>query len=405
MIHLSRQVRKHGTLQVRLESITFVKILNMMRGYLIAAAFLLSVLSACSQPAKKYMSGRSYDVDGVTVLDLKGTWPQMGMQYGALAKEQMMDVLEYIDLKLGADAERMNAAARIADSLYANYPSTLKSFFNGATKSSGLSLERLKLCNAVEYVEGEFLCSAMAVWDDYGTGKLVFGRNYDAFSYREIDKDLVVTVFNPKGGVAAATVGYAGELYCVNGLNANGVFVELNNGTPSGGSEMHWNICPSTVSLFNLLLEAGDMDDADSFFKDTQSSQAYSIGVADRKEARSYEWCYDGVKRGDAVTGEGLMINTNHYVNGEWTYAEPTDETSWNSITRRNNLSGKAEEHKGRIDVEKMKEIMSTSLEDGGPMHTLTRYQIVAVPEDLILHINIPSNGKWVELRMNEYFN
>lgn len=75
------------------------------------------------------------------------------------------------------------------------------------------------------------------------------------------------------------------------------------------------------------------------------------------------------------------------------------------SITRRNNLSGKAEEYKGRIDVEKMKEIMSTSLEDGGPMHTLTRYQIVAVPEDLILHINIPSNGKWVELRMSEYFN
>lgn len=382
----------------------FVKHEFAMRGYLLATAFLLSVLSACSQSAMKNLSGSSYDIDGITVLDLNGTWHQMGMQYGVLAKEQMKDVLAYIDLKLGADAEKTNAAAKIADSLYANYPDTLKSFFDGLSRGFGQSLERLKLCNAVEYIEGEFLCSAMAVWDDCGAGKLVFGRNYDAVSYREIDKDLVVTVFHPEDGIAAATVGYAGELYCVNGLNAKGIFVELNNGTPSAGSEMHWDICPSTVSLFNMLFEAGNMNEVDSFFKSTQSSMAYIIGVADRHEARSYEWCYDGVRRGDTVTEDGLMISTNHYVNDGWTFAGPTDETSWNSVTRRNNLSDKAEKYKGRIDVEKMKEIMSTSLEDGGPKHSLTRYQIVAVPEEMILHINIPSNGKWVELRMSKYF-
>lgn len=125
----------------------------------------------------------SYDVDGVTVLDLK----------------------------LGSDTEKMNSAAKIADSLYLNYPDYLKDFFDGVSRTSGISPERLKLCNAVEYVEGVFLCSAMAVWGDYGTGKLVFGRNYDAVNYREIDKDVVVTVFHPENGIAAATVGYAGE--------------------------------------------------------------------------------------------------------------------------------------------------------------------------------------------------
>ena len=92
---------------------------------------------------------------------------------------------------------------------------------------------------------------------------------------------MVVRVFHPDDGIAAATVSYAGELYCVNGLNAKGIFIELNNGTPSAGTEMNWNICPSTVSLFNLLFEAGNMDDVDSFFKDTQSSLPYIIGVAD----------------------------------------------------------------------------------------------------------------------------
>lgn len=375
-----------------------------MRSCVLAMAFMLSVLYGCSQPEKKSMDGCSYDVDGLTVLNLKGTWHQMGMQYGILAKEQMTDVLAYIDKRLGADNERTKAAAEIADSLYAKYPDHLKDFFDGVSKSTEQSLERIKLCNAVEYVESEFLCSAMAVWGDYGTGRLVFGRNYDAVSYREIDKDIVVTVFHPEKGIAAATVGYAGELYCVNGLNAKGIFVELNNGTPSAGNEMHWDIRQSTVGLFNMLFEAGSPDDFDSFFRNTKSSLPYIIGVADRNEARSYEWCYDGVERGDISTEKGLMISTNHYVNDGWPFARPTDETSWNSITRRNNLRRKAEEYKGRIGVEKMKEIISTSLEDGGPMHYLTRYQIVAVPEDMTLHIHIPSSGKWVELKMSEYF-
>ena len=160
---------------------------------------------------------------------------------------------------------------------------------------------------------------------------------------------------------------------------------------PSAGDEVHWNLCPSTSNLFNMLFEAGSLDDADSFLEKTRSSLSSVIGVADKNEARSYEWCYDGVRRGDVMTKNGLMISTNHYVNPEWSFAVPTDKTSWNSISRRCNLAGKAEEYKGRIDVEKMKEIMSTPMEAGGPMHSLTRYQIVAVPDERFLsrHMNV----------------
>ena len=362
-----------------------------MKHFVLIAAVLLSI--SCNRT----------DIEGITVLNLNGSWHRMGRQYGTMAKEQMNDVLRYLDTKLGSDGEKKAAAARIADSLYANYPDYLKEFFDGASRTSGLSPDRLKLCNAVEYVEGVFMCSAMAVWGDYGTGKLVFGRNYDAASYSEIDRDLVVTVFHPKGGTAAATFGYAGEIYCVNGLNAGGIFVEFNNGMPSAGSDIHWDLCPSTTRLFNMLFEVESLDEADSFFRETRSSLSSIVGVADRNEARSYEWCHDGVRRGDGTTPDGLMVSTNHYVNGNWPFREPDDGTSWNSISRRRNLIRQAEEHKGGIDVETMKEIMSTSLEDGGPMHALTRYQIVAVPEDRVLHINIPSNGKWVGIDMSGF--
>lgn len=349
--------------------------------------------------------GKIYDVDGITVLDLHGSWYQMGRQYGILAGDRMDDVLQYLHGRIGTEQVKVDSAATIAGELYALYPGHLKEFFAGASETSGLSLDELKLCNASEYVEGVFLCSAMASWKDYAAGKLVFGRNYDAESYSEIDRDLVVTVYHPDGGMAAATVGYAGEIYCVNGLNAEGIFVELNNGMPSAGFKVHWDLCPSTTTLFDMLFSARNLDDVDDFFHSTRSFASFIIGVADKDEARSYEWCYDGVRRGDVTTESGLLISTNHYVNEEWDFITPGDEDSWNSITRRCNLAGQARSHKGRIGVEEMKAIMSTPLEDGGPMHRLTRYQIVAVPEDLKLYVNAPCNAKWAEVDMKEFFN
>ena len=368
----------------------------------LSISILLSCTSSCTVSSDR--NGHSFNDDGITVIDLCGSWYQMGRQYGLLAKEQIVDVLGYIDGKIGSDAAQIDSAYKIADALYAGYPDYLKEFFDGASRTSGLNLERLKLCNAAEYVEALFYCSAMAVWDDYSAGKLVFGRNYDAQNYSEIFKDLLITVFHPDNEIAAATIGYAGEFYCVNGLNENGIFIELNNGMPSAGEIIHWDMCPSTTRLFELLFEAECLNDVDSFFESTRSFGSFIIGAADKTEARSYEWCFDGVRRGDVMTDDGLMLSTNHYVNDDWPYNIPDDDNSWNSITRRSNLYEQASKFKGEIDVEKMEEIMSTSLDDGGPMHDLTRYQIVAVPEDLILYIKIPDMGRWASVDMDRYF-
>lgn len=340
------------------------------------------------------------DVEGIHVVSLYGSWHEMGRQYGSLAKNYMTDVLEYVDSRLAGDAARIADAREIADNLYAHNPEYLLDFFAGMAETSGISMDRLKLCNAAEYVEGCFLCSAMAVWGDYSGGTLIFGRNYDAVNYREIDRDVLVTVYHPESALAMATIGYAGEIYCVNGINEKGIFVELNNGMPSAGWDIHWEMRPATTELFDMLLHVGSLDEVDSFFRSTVSFASFIIGVADRNEARSYEWCYDGMWSGDDASPAGLMMRTNHYVNPHWNYPTPTDSESWNSITRLCNMTALAEKYKGLIDVPTMKTIMSTTIEDGGPCHGLTRYRIVAVPEDMTLHIFLPYCQKWVEFNL-----
>ena len=366
---------------------------------------IMAFLHSCSSQPKMASdnNGRIFTEGDVAVLDLHGSWYQMGRQYGILAKDKMIDVLAYVDGKLKDEPGRIASATEIAEKLYAHYPQHLKDFLQGVSETSDLSIERVKLCNAAEYVEGAFFCSAMATWGDYAQGPLVFGRNYDAVSYAEIGKDVVVTVYHPDGEMAAATIGYAGELYCVNGMNEQGLFFELNNGMPSAGWDIHWELCPSTTLLFDLMFQAKTMDDVDRFFKQQQSFASFIIGVGCKEEARAYEWCYDGVERADTKTPEGLMAITNHYVNDAWQFATPSNKDSWNSLIRHTNLLERAQELKGRFDVEMMEGVMSTAIEDGGPLHKLTRYQIVAVPESETLYLRIGDAENWTRIDLGSY--
>lgn len=358
-------------------------------------------LCGCSDGRKA--EGTKADLGGIEIISLNGDWEEMGRQYGELAGDHLHHVDAFLKGIMAQDEAKAEAIRECAQSLFGRYPHNLRMFAEGCASTSGLTLEELKVINALEYAEG-FFCSGIAVWDDYAKGSLVYGRNYDALSYAPVAEDVIVTVFHPSdGAVPTAIVGYAGELYAVNALNGKGLFVELNNGMPSGGYDIQFDRMASTTSLLQVMLEADDMEYMDAFLKSNRSFAAFIIGVADENEARAYEWTADATRRADSLTREGLMVMTNHYVNPDWSFPTPADSTSWNSLTRRSNLCALAERHKGEIDAEMMCRLISTPIEEGGPCHELTRYQIVYEPLTRELRIRIEDAPQWTRIDMNEY--
>ncbi|MBQ4281036.1 MAG: hypothetical protein II753_02940, partial [Spirochaetales bacterium] len=99
--------------------------------------------------------------------------------------------------------------------------------------------------------------------------------------------------------------------------------------------------------------------------------------------------CPVGVKRGESENPEGLLVSTNYFLNPEWDFPVPSNEDSWDAITRRENLLRLLDEKKGSVDVETMQRIIATPFEDGGAMLGLTVYQLVVVPETLELWIRV----------------
>ena len=137
------------------------------------------------------------------------------------------------------------------------------------------------------------------------------------------------------------------------------------------------------------MFDADDLNDIDLFFNTTNSSSSSIINVADSQKGVSYEWCPIDVKHGESENPEGLVVSTNYFLNPEWEFPVPSNEDSWDAITRRDNLIKLLEEKKGSVDVEAMQKIIATPFEDGGAMLDLTVYQLVVFPEKLELWVRV----------------
>lgn len=369
------------------------------------------ICGACTHNAgtikAEYDGGTMYVDHGVKVVCLYGDWEQMGRQWGALGRESMQNVLDFINEKTESDTARVESYRQMAEKLYSHYPAYLRTFFEAAAETSGMSLDQLKAVNALEWGERSFMCSGIACWGDYSDGPLVYGRNYDAYSYGELGDEVVVTVFHPSDGTQDfAIVGYAGEIYCVNGFNESGLFVELNNGMASSGYDINFDISISTTELMRLIAEARTLDDADEFFATTESASGFIIGVSDGESARSYEWFGDKAYRSEGGTAEGLMVLNNHFTSPEWDLPDPAEANCWDSHARRANLIAFAEANKGQIDADMLKGLMRVLIADGGPaIEGYERYQMVAVPSEFTFFLNIPDAGiSWAEIDLEKYF-
>lgn len=343
-----------------------------------------------------------------SVVKLFGTWEDMGRQYGEDLQCELRDVY---DRMLRQEIERNAPLAsqwrEEADTYYASLPCSLKRFFRGMEKGSGLPLDTLKLVCVVEYLKGLAGCSALAVWGEYTENGLIFGRNYDyTDAYRVLRNDVVLTVFHPSdGSQAVATLGYVGQIYAVTGLNESGIFMELNNATPTGGTEYLTDRIYAPVSLLRLLFEADSLEAADRFFETTRSNCAYLIGVTDGTSARGYEWEKLGMKPSRAAFRGSCLALTNSYEEPDWPYPVPREENCWQAGTRRCHLRTRAQALKGHMNAAALRELMSTPIAEGGALfEDLSLYQLVYDPARHTLWLRVIDGCDWTPVDTRELF-
>ena len=360
----------------------------------LAVLLTLVLFVSCASTGKNVSDtpqAAKYKAGPVSVVDLHGTWYEMGRQFGDLMKDELHDIYDFLQTIIAANQGNSDKTDSIVEQQKSQTPYRICEFMKGAAETSGLTYDQIHMINAVERIGGLPHCSVAMAWGDYTDGSLVIGRNYDYADYfSQIADDVAVTVYHPAdGALATATIGYVGEIYAVNAINEAGIFLELNNGKPSANVKSPNYRFTGTTMLFDIMFDADDLNDIDLFFNTTNSSSSSIINVADSQKGVSYEWCPIGVKHGESENPEGLLVSTNYFLNPEWDFPVPSDADSWNAISRRENLLKLLDSKKGSVDVSVMQDIIATPFEDGGAMLDLTVYQLVVVPETFELWIRI----------------
>ena len=229
--------------------------------------------------------GALLDIAGQRVLLLAGSPYEMGYQNGRLLKEHVAKLSETVvfiaDAARAAKPEEFadqtvtleQALARTRPFVDARYFEELRGLADGA----GLPVRTVQLANIFPEM---FHCSGFALFGGATVGgRLLHGRILDYMTQVGLQDHAVVVVAQPDDYNAFVTVGYAGFIGSVTGMNEKQIAI----GEMGGGGRGQWDGMPMSYLLRKALEEGDTLQQAVGIFRDTPRTCEYYYVVSDGK--------------------------------------------------------------------------------------------------------------------------
>ena len=360
-----------------------------------------------------YQTNTTADSSQFYVLQLRGSFQEMGRQYGSLLKDQLTDLYGETLVILSQKGISSATIETIANLNYDDQSSEMKLVIEGIAETSGLSLESVKILASMP-IYMFYECSAISAWGDYAKdGTLCFGRNWDMFTglFSPFAKYMTIVVYNPTGySQSIADINFCGTFFPQTCMNSKGLMIEFNNGAMSSSTTDPAGEKP--VFLFiPWLLNSASLEGLITSMEAITPNAAGIINIADSQQAYSYEMTTT-LSLLRAAPQEGFIAASNDFADPRWTNLPyvVSGEASWFTKERRANLYQFGALNKGQIDATKIKEILDTTISDGGPTFPAsgaeleTCYQVVFTPSSKQLWFKFRGYSGWEFIDLSELF-
>lgn len=373
-------------------------------------------------PLGSFEGGQAWksEVGGYPVLRLQGSWRAMGRQYGKLLSKELREFYDAIKADMttrGFTAEMAAEARSVVDA----YPEKMKDLLEGMSETSGLSKEEHSFLETSFFMLPSLVlansqsapsCSGIAVSTPRtADGKLYFARNWDMTqtAMRPYLKYMALVVFNPDdGSLGFANIRPLGQIYVETGINEKGVLLEVNNGSASDPGQNQDGTFV-VAELFELVNECATVAEAVQRLTAVTLDSAYLIQVADAHRAVSVEKPTFDTHLVEQKNGALYALNN---------FVQPIPEAWKGKIKeipsgyhddRQPRLDAifASEEWNGHVTLESVRNMMSRTLEKGGPVVDGTFgtvLQVIAVPEDLVVLFRGYGYSDWAEVRLSGLF-
>jgi hypothetical protein len=357
------------------------------------------------------------------ILSLKGTFREMGRQYGALLSEEIRkmhaEILrQYALNEVVIPGERLVSFSK---RLFRLYPARFKEQARGISEGGNIGLDTLAINSEFfDYflkfkslpgkgTPQDQFCSAISAWGPYTRdGSLIMGRDFDFPPwFKNFTPYLTLAVFNPTdGSIPTALLTYAGQIGAIQAFNRAGFVLENNDGSSYGDMKRYFGKrIPFLVKLPQMAFDCASFTSLDAEMLPYRIHYPLVFNFASPSRACVYEVATDKVTKREAEK-EGLLVGVNHFLNPSWPEL-PTEnrEVVQYSALRQKNLSDLAEKNKGKIDEIQMMSIMDVLVPDGGAT-PLERniYRFVADPELKRWWIKAPDYFEWTRIDLDMLF-
>ena len=370
------------------------------------------------QLLSSFEGGKLYSAGIFSVLELSGTYRQMGRQYGHLMSVKIKEMYNEVAnqyAKNGVICSDISLEG-FSMQLFRLYPRRFQDLAQGMSETSTMDINKIAVLN--EFFD-YFLrcrpgsgdtghCSEISVWSGYSKdGKLVMGRNFDFPSfYRAFNKHIIIVAYNPSDASnSAAVITYPGQIGSIQVFNSRGLVLENNNGVASGDSGRYFGKrIPFMIKDLGAMLDSSTVEGLDAALVTSRMHYPLIYNIAYPGGAFNYEMTTYDVKRRQGQ--DGLLIGTNHFISPGWGLpASEYLEAIKDSKERYDNLKNLAERNKGKIDASIMMDMMDVPQDKGGATpQDKNIYQFVAVPTDLKIWVKAMTCSDWTEVNLKPLF-
>lgn len=364
--------------------------------------------------SKEEVIMRRENIKPLDVFDFKGTFYEIGCQYGEACRERIKDTVElWVGMIKGyhpeADKKEMVSIAQTFLEPYKDEPDLLDQI-KGIAEGSEVSFEEIVLIQvAVQLVEYfpklrklGGCTSFAATGEATKNGETIIGQNWDWVPGSE---PILIRVHPTKG---PRFLGYTlPGMFTILGINSEGIG---NNANLIVSTKSCVGVAPYG-GVHQKVLQQKNLADSIGAICTTKRASADNFMMASYEgDIIDVETTQDDISV--LYPEKGLIVHTNNFLTERFKSADLAAQLFPDSYLRVNRLTTLMEEHYGELSVEVMKKLLTDhndypdsicrhiDKEDPPETHLFTRASIISVPKEQKMYI---SNGNPCENEFVEY--
>ncbi|MBI4341526.1 MAG: hypothetical protein HY598_04510 [Candidatus Omnitrophica bacterium] len=231
------------------------------------------------------------EINGLTVVYLEGRPYDIGRQHGQLLRQQVQaavgQVLRHFRRYLKLPLVRTLAANWWLDAAWGRaapfIPSEIWEELRGVAEGSGVAVRELYRLHAIP--ERTYSCANFAAWGrTTANGRLIHLRNLDWNIKAGIQQYPAVFVIHPIGKRAFVSVGWAGFVGLLTGVNE----AQISLGQVGAATtDLSFAGEPMAFLMRRVLEHAGELDEASRIIREARRTVGVNYVVADAKARRA----------------------------------------------------------------------------------------------------------------------